>query len=51
MFLIVSNFQEHSKIAKFWVHILPVLQTLTNYHYQNNSIYVKNQLSRISGGT
>ena len=25
--------------------------SLTNYHYQNNSIYVKNQLSRIIGGT
>ena len=24
---------------------------LTHYHYQNNSIYVKSQLSRIIGGT
>ena len=38
----VSNFQEHSNIAKIRVCILPALKALTNYQYQNNNIYVKN---------
>ena len=38
----VSNFQEHSNIAKIQIYILPVSKNLNNYHYQNNNIYVKN---------
>ena len=40
-------FQEHGKNTQ----ILPFSYILTSYHYQNNSVYVKNQLSRIIGGT
>ena len=47
----VSIFQEHTKTTHIQVNILPFSLILTNYHHQNNSIYVKNQLSRIIGGT
>ena len=46
----VSNFQEHSNIAKIQVYSLPGSKTLTNFHYRNNKIFVKNYLSTISGG-
>ena len=44
-------FQEHGKNTQIQVNILPFSYILTNYHYQNNSVYVKNQLSIIIGGT
>ena len=34
-------FQEHSKKTKIQVYILPISKILTNYQYQNNSIFVK----------
>ena len=34
-------FQEHSKITKIQVNILPFSLILTSYQYQNNSIYAK----------
>ena len=40
-----------SKNTQIYVKILLFSLILTNYHDQNKSIYVKNQLSRIIGGT
>ena len=39
------------KKTKIQVYILSISLILTNYQYQNNSIYVINQLSIIIGGT
>ena len=45
----VSIFQEYGKNTQIQVNNLQFSYILTNYHYNNNSIYVKNQLSRIIG--
>ena len=37
----VSIFQEHGKNTQTQVNILPFSYILTNYHYQNDFIYVK----------
>ena len=42
MFLFFKN---TAKKLKIQAYILPILSILTNYQYQNNSIYVKNKLS------
>ena len=48
----VSIFQEYSKNTQIQVNSLPFSQILTNYHYQNNSIYVKiNCLELLEGRT
>ena len=47
----VSIFQEYSKNTQIQVNILPFSYILTNYHYQNNGIYIKNLVSRTIGGT
>ena len=47
MFLFFKNTVKKTKIQ---VNILPVSQSLSNYQYQNNSVYVKIN-SIIIGGT
>ena len=48
MFLFFKNTVKKTKIQ---VYILPISEILTNYQYQNNSIYVKTRLSIIIGET